>query len=100
VCNCGRGRVRHDRGRVVGVVGHVGKVVQEVQESVQNELCALQAAAGARDWWCVTRVARADRVCEARDARSHVVESRSAAGARWRATYLHRVYSQCVFSGV
>ena len=30
VCNCGRGRVRHDRGRVMGVVGHAGKVVQEL----------------------------------------------------------------------
>ena len=28
------GRVRHDRGRVMGVVGHAGKVVQELQANV------------------------------------------------------------------
>ena len=49
VCKCGCGRVRECVGRLVGVVGCVGKVVQELQASVQNEMCVLQAVAGARD---------------------------------------------------
>jgi hypothetical protein len=52
---------------------------------VQNELCVLQAVAEARDWWYAMCVTCVKRVCDARDARSNVVASRSAAGARWRA---------------
>ena len=85
VCDDGRGHVRDGVGHVVGVEGHVGKVVQEMLASVQNELCMLQAVAEARDWWYAMRVTCVKRVCDARDARSNVVASRSAAGARWRA---------------
>ena len=59
--------------------------MQEMLASVQNELCMLQAVAEARDWWYAMRVTCVKRVCDARDARSNVVASRSAAGARWRA---------------
>ena len=36
VCDCGRGRVRGSVGRRVGVVGHAGEVVQELQANVQS----------------------------------------------------------------
>ena len=96
VCDAGRGRVRECRERCWDVEDHGGRVVQEVQESVQHELCALQAAAGARD--LVVRDACGACGSRVRSAGRNVVESRSAAGARWRATYLHRVYSQCGYA--
>ena len=84
VCDDGRGHVRDGVGHAVGVEGHVGKVVQEVLASVQNELCTLQAVAEARAWWYAMRVTCVMRVCDARDARSSVVASRHAAGERGR----------------